>query len=81
MSRWVRAARTDEQEGDACAAVAEKTWLSIVANGIEEYSAFSNDPGNAQGTDYRAKLKLAWDDQEAEILADAIAAMNEGLAW
>ncbi len=75
------AVRTDEQEGDACAAVAEKTWLSIVANGIEEYSAFSNDPGNAQGTDYRAKLKLAWDDQEAEILADAIAAMNEGLAW
>jgi hypothetical protein len=81
MSRWVRAARTDEQEGDACAAVAEKTWLSIVANGIEEYSAFSHDPGDAQGTDYRAKLRRAWDDADAEILADAMAAMNEGLVW
>jgi hypothetical protein len=81
MSRWVRAARTDEQEGGACAIIAEQTWLAIVANGIEEYSAFSNDPGDAQGTDYRAKLRRAWDDADAEILADAISAMNEGLVW
>jgi hypothetical protein len=78
MSRWVREAGSNEQEGNGSAAAADETWIWIVAKGIEEYTTFPNDPSNKQRLEYREKLMLAWDDSDGVILAEAIARMQSG---